>query len=60
MYLVKIMVEVYMSQKDMYKIFVFGSVVNVVVFQSAFYLEMHQNIFFIFFNYFLYQSIKII
>ena len=34
----------------MYKIFVFGSVVNVVVFQSAFYLEMHQNIYFL--NYF--------
>jgi hypothetical protein len=31
---------------------VFGSVV-VVAFQSAFYLEMHQNIFFLFFkNYF--------
>jgi len=39
----------------------FGSCVVVVTFQSAFYLEMHQNNFFIFFkNYFWYQRIKMI
>jgi len=39
----------------------FGSCVVVVTFQNAFYLEMHQNNFFIFFkNYFWYQRIKMI
>jgi hypothetical protein len=45
------MVEVYVQQKNMYKIF--GSCVVAVVFQSVFYLEMHQNNNFLFFkNYF--------
>jgi hypothetical protein len=46
--LVKIMVEVYIQQKSCKK-----CLVVVVAFQSVFYLEMHQNNFFIFFkNYF--------
>jgi hypothetical protein len=54
------MVEVYMQQKNMYKMFV--SCMVAVAFQSAFYLEMHQNNFFFLFlkNYFLYKRIKII
>jgi hypothetical protein len=46
MCLVKIVVEVYMQQKNMYKMF--SSCVVVVAFQSVFYLKMHQNNFFIF------------
>jgi hypothetical protein len=50
------MVEVYIQQKSCKK-----CLVVVVAFQSVFYLEMHQNNFFIFFkNYFWYQRIKMI
>jgi hypothetical protein len=45
------MVEVYVQQKNMYKMF--GSCVVAVAFQSVFYLEIHQNNNFLFFkNYF--------
>jgi len=50
-YMIKIMVEVYVQQKNMYKMF--GSCVVAVAFQSVFYLEIHQNNNFLFFkNYF--------
>jgi len=47
--------------KNMYKIsyVMFGSVI-VVAFQSVFYLEIHQNIFLFFKNYFWYHRMKII
>jgi hypothetical protein len=45
------MVEVYVYQKNIYKIF--GGSVITVIFQSAFYLKMYQNNILLFFkNYF--------
>jgi len=47
------------AAKNMYKMF--GSCVIAIVFQSVFYLESHQNNFFLFFKiFFWYQRIKII
>jgi len=43
------MVEIYVQQKNMYKIFGGSVVVVMVAFQSVFYLEMHQNNIFLFF-----------
>jgi hypothetical protein len=45
-FLVKIVVGVYMQQKTCTKMF--GSCVVAIAFQSAFYLEMHENNIFLF------------